>query len=145
MEINNNVNNNADPGQGLNQMPKKKSNKTLVIILIVVFAGLPLMGLLTCGIVGAAAVAIPKFSDVSESAKKNACRANMRTITSQEAIYFATNNEYTDNLHDLGMEGITCPEGGSYRMIADGDGFSITCPNGHGSIEDGIVSWSGSR
>ena len=139
METDNNASNNINQGQDLKQMPAKKSNKTLVIILIVVFAGLPLMGLLTCGIV--AAIAVPKYSDVSESAKINACRANMRTIASQNTIYYAYNETYADNLDDLEMTGVTCPENGRYRLTGDSSTFSITCPNGHGSIEDGIPSW----
>jgi len=145
METNNNTSNNIDQGQELNQMPVKKSNKTLIIILIVVFAGLPLLGLLTCGVIGAAAIATPKFSDVSERAKENACRANMRTIASQEVIYFATHETYTDNLDDLEMSGVMCPEGGEpYILRVEGGGteFYISCPNGHGSIDNGIPSWS---
>ncbi|MEA3267097.1 MAG: prepilin-type N-terminal cleavage/methylation domain-containing protein, partial [Candidatus Fermentibacteria bacterium] len=56
-----------------------------------------------------AAIAIPKFSNVSESAKRNACRANMRTIVGQEVIYFAGNHTFTGNLADLGMSGVICP------------------------------------
>jgi len=49
-----------------------------------------------------AAIAIPKFSDVSESAKRNASRANIRIICAQRSIYFADYQTFTDNLADLG-------------------------------------------
>ena len=113
--------------------PKASSSKALWIIIpaaIVVFVGI------------IAAIAIPKFSDVGESAKQNACRANMRTLATQNTIYFAQNNEYSDNLNDLGFAGLCCPEGGSYRMTGDRNEYSITCPNGHGSIDDGLASWA---
>ena len=122
--------------QPLPPPPHASSSKALWIII-------PVAIIVIIGII--AAIATPKFSDVSESAKRNACRANMRTIASQNTIYFAQHNEYTDNLNDLDMSGVVCPAGGSYRMTVDEYEFSITCPNGHGSIDNGIASWIDSR
>jgi len=79
---------------------------------------------------------------VSDSAYQNACRANMRTIASQEEIFYATAGHYTPSLLDMNIQGIECPLHGRYDIESDGQSFLISCPGGHGSIEDGIFSWS---
>ncbi|MFO7626318.1 MAG: prepilin-type N-terminal cleavage/methylation domain-containing protein [Candidatus Fermentibacteraceae bacterium] len=98
-----------------------------------------------------AAIAIPKFNDVSEAAKRNACRANMRTIASQEVIYFSTNGFYTDLLADLNLVGIVCPGSNTPHTIEvvalyldPSASFTITCPQAapsHGQIDNGVASW----
>lgn len=121
----------------------KKKGFTLIELMIVVV----IIGIL-------AAIAIPKFNDVSESAKRNACRANMRTIASQEVIYFAGNGNYTDVLGDLGMTGVVCPGAKVAHTLTVGalggvvsQSFTITCPNSptHGNIDNGIASWQDSN
>lgn len=69
------------------------------------------------------------------------CRANLRTIASQEVVFFAENDRYTSSMEELGLGNTHCPSGGGYRLTADGEHISITCPEGHGSVDDGIVSW----
>lgn len=100
-----------------------------------------------------AAIAIPKFQNVTDSSKRNACRANMRTIASQEVIYFAANNAYCGSLTSLNLSGVACPLGGAYTPQVGSIGgaiansFTVPCPNEpgappeHGTIVNGIPSW----
>lgn len=76
------------------------------------------------------------------------CRSNMAVIASQEVIYYATNENYTENLEDLGLGGLACPECGALytiRVGGEGDYLFIECgkpsePN-HGNIDNGVASW----
>jgi len=119
----------------------EKKGFTLIELMIVVV----IIGIL-------AAIAIPKFNDVSESAKRGACRANMRTIASQEVIYFVSHAVYTNSLAELNISGVVCP--GNMQphdidlAVAYGyssASFTITCPQvdrNHGSINNGVASWN---
>ncbi|MCK5842441.1 MAG: hypothetical protein KAH31_09755, partial [Candidatus Sabulitectum sp.] len=70
------------------------------------------------------------------------CRNIMRSIAAQEVIYYATNECYTSSLTELNMAGVKSPDGENFSISATGDSYSITCPSGHGSINDGVPSWS---
>lgn len=95
------------------------------------------------GGMGLGALAIPQFNDVSDSAKMNACRANMRTISSQQVIYYAQNRKYTSSLSELGMEGVRCPSGVTFYVFGDRDEYTVRCSTpGHGEIVDGNASWT---
>lgn len=134
---------NGNNGNGVEQQGKK-SNTTLIVVIILVVLLLPMiLGVFLCGGAALIGLATPRFTDVSESAKMSSCRANMRTLASQEVIYYAEHDCYTESLAELGMSGIVCPEcGQSYRVTVSGDDLTIECPCGHGSIENGRASWS---
>ncbi len=80
------------------------------------------------------------------SGHESECRANMRTISSQCVIFFAMNDRYPDNLDEIGMGSLTCPEcGNPYIYNGDEQSWYIECgkpedPN-HGYILDGVASW----
>lgn len=60
-----------------------KKGFTLIELMIVIV----ILGIL-------AAIAIPKFSNVSESARQSACRSNMRNVVQGLSVYMAQQGEY---------------------------------------------------
>lgn len=79
------------------------------------------------------------FAEVSSSAKQNACRANMRTLASQQSIFFSDNDFYASTLDDLGIPNLSCPSGtisDGYEISGNEEEFRITCPLGHGYIDN---------
>lgn len=112
---------------------------TLIELMIVVV----IVGILS-------AIAIPKFGTASQSARRNACRSNMRTIAAQNTIFHAGNGHYSPSATSLGMAGVFCPEVLSgYDMNGTVSTFHISCPfdaapgtGHHGNITNGVASWS---
>ncbi|MFA5375941.1 MAG: hypothetical protein WC455_09380 [Dehalococcoidia bacterium] len=76
--------------------------------------------------------------------QKLICRANMRTIASEELIYFAQHGRrYAESMADLGLADMKCPAHGSYVITVENNStfFTVACPGDHGSIANGITSW----
>ncbi len=78
------------------------------------------------------------------------CRETMRAIASACATYYAINSTYPADMEELGepYNEMTCPECGQpYNLKGDTEHFALDCPLtpviSHGSIVDGIVSWTG--
>lgn len=93
-----------------------------------------------------AAIAIPKFQDVSASAKRAACRSNQRLIVEGLNLYFADNGEYpilnrsvwVDHyLEDYVPQNLRCQEGnGKYA-------FQVYKPQNSDMYQ--ICSWAAER
>ncbi len=81
---------------------------------------------------------------------ENACRANMRTIASQCAIFFAGNDRYPESLQEIGMEDVVCGDCGLPYEYTGGERrcIRLECPlpadPNHGNIDNGVASWIGS-
>jgi len=93
---------------------------TLVELLIVI----AIIGIL-------AAVAVPSFSKITESAKKKACEANIKTLEGVAVLYRLDTGSYPEDVHTLVSNGyldgeVTCPvHGDEYEIDDEGN---VTCP-----------------
>lgn len=98
---------------------------------------------------------INQQAEMSESVDEVLCRSNMRTLAACQERFKADGglHRYASSLDGLldspcldGMDINTdCPEdyGDEYDISLDygDDKYTITCPNGHGSIVNGECSW----
>ena len=99
------------------------------------------------------AIAIPKFQNVKDSAQRSACRGNIRTIATTEALYFAMYDCFTSTITNLdpiqqNSSVVRCPTraaAGAYSLnVISANQYTVTCPAEpamHGSIDTGISSW----
>lgn len=94
---------------------------TLVEMLIVI----AIIGIL-------AAIAVPSFSKVTESAKRKACDANVKTLENLVVLYRLDTGSYPGDVQALVTDGylekeVTCPVNGDEYEI-DRDTGDLTCP-----------------
>ena len=126
---------------------KAKKGFTLIELMIVVV----IIGILS-------AIAIPKYSDVTESARYAACRSNLRNIVGAINLYVAENGEYPgafqghkwrklDYIADYVHTELSCPStGGEYRFRINGKdynllmlrGWNANCRRNHGEYKNGV-------
>jgi prepilin-type N-terminal cleavage/methylation domain-containing protein len=100
-----------------------------------------------------AAIAIPKFTNVQDQAKRVGCRQNLKTIATAEAVYYAVYDTYTTNWANLdrvqeNASMLRCPsQNGTYTISEPAAGeYAVVCDDypaisEHGSIHEGIASW----
>jgi prepilin-type N-terminal cleavage/methylation domain-containing protein len=94
--------------------------------------------LIVVAILGAlAAIAIPRITTSTTTAKTNACLTNQDIMDTQIEMYYADTGGYPDNLTDVTgdpnyfpSDAPVCPSGGTYTM--DGDTYRTDCDySGH--------------
>jgi len=93
-------------------------------------------------------VLIPQLNQLREEAEVDRCREQMAQIAEAQESYREARGLYADQpdslMHFLPDAGImTCPtDGRPYIMSAvDSTGYTISCPNEHGLINTGKMSW----
>lgn len=131
---------------------RKQRGFTLVELLVVVIV----IGIL-------AAIGIPKFSNLSEQAKTQSCRQNMRNLAGALQMYYGSTGHYPyengghrwRNFEAIeeymqNWEQLECPSTGThYRYRITGryyDNFRIrgwnrNCKNNHGMYWNGMPNW----
>ncbi len=85
----------------------------------------------------------------NEISKRRQCRANLNTLSTDQANYCDAQGEWASEVEQLDQYArrprpLTCPESGEgYILELSDSGYSISCPAGHGSIDTGRRSWTG--
>ena len=106
-----------------------------------------LIVILIVGIV--AALVIPQMKEKEKERIQETCRAQLMALSQAQEEYIKQHGVYTDSLEALvpllpsGMT-LTCPlDGATYGATAtDSLSYGISCPNGHGAVQDGRPNWS---
>ena len=110
-----------------------------------------------------AAIAIPKFSNLSEQARTQSCRHNMRSLAGALQLYYSSTGHYPHENeghkwrkfsaieeHLQNWNSLTCPSCGThYRYRITGryyDDYSIrgwnrNCKNNHGMYINSMPTW----
>lgn len=91
----------------------------------------------------------PGCDGFRNEAETRQCRANMNSLSTEQALYRTTYGRWASSIAELDrLSGRTVPlvcpsDGNGYVMEAGGDGYTVTCPCcEHGSIETGSPSWT---
>lgn len=85
---------------------------------------------------------------LSEISLRRQCHANMNTLCTDQASYRDANGEWAESVADLDefagrIWPLECPETREEYLIEKTDeGYRLSCPSGHGSIETGRRSWT---
>ncbi len=87
------------------------------------------------GFVGAmSAIAVPNFTNARNKARESACRANRRILSAATEMYELDAGKTSEKLDIdtlVGQKYIktmpNCPDGGTYSLTRDKNGFSINC------------------
>jgi competence protein ComGC len=93
-------------------------------------------------------VLIPQLNRIKEEKETALCREQMTQLAQAQEAYRETHHLYAgsaDSLEALLSEGtaVTCPtDGRPYIMSAvDSTSYTISCPNEHGLVNTGKMSW----
>ncbi|MCK4504606.1 MAG: hypothetical protein KAW14_03225 [Candidatus Aegiribacteria sp.] len=85
---------------------------------------------------------------LSEISLKRQCHANMNTLCTDQASFRDANGEWAERVAELDefagrIWPLVCPESREeYLMEKTDEGYRLSCPSGHGSIETGRRSWT---
>lgn len=113
------------------------------ILLIAAAIALVLTLFLSCG--GEAA------GKLMEISKKRQCRANLNTLCTDQANYRDATGEWATDISQLDEFArravpLTCPScGEEYVLEEKDDGYILSCPAGHGTIDTGRRCWTQSE
>jgi len=102
---------------------------TLIELLIVVV----IIGIL-------AAIAVPQFSKVREKAYFAAMKADMRNLSAQQELYYATNYSYSSSFVDLGF---VSSEAVNVTAAASTSGWSATATHNALGAAEGCAIYYG--
>ena len=117
---------------------KMKNKKAIWIIVISAIAILLLYVVFECS----------GHKKISEISLKRQCHANMNTLCTDQASFRDAEGEWAGSITELDefagrIWPLQCPgTREEYIMEQTDEGYRLSCPSGHGSIETGQRSWT---